>query len=416
MILMDVEKIRNDFPILKRKISGTQVVYLDNGATSQKPVHVIEAMKKYYESHNANIHRSVHTLAEEATNIYENARENIASFINAEKEEVIFTKNATEAINLVMYSWGLQLNKGDEIITTVMDHHSNIVPWQALEKKGIKLSFIDITDDGMLRMEELEEKINSKTKLVAVTQASNVLGTINPVEEIAKLAHDHGALCLVDGAQSVPKMQVDFKKIDCDFLAFTGHKMLGPMGIGVLAAKQEILEKMNPFLYGGDMIKKVTVSGSTWNDLPWKFEAGTANVEGAVGMSAAVDYLKRIGMNSVRSHDKQITEYALEKLSEIKDIKIYGPSDPEKRTGAVSFNIVKNNDILIHPHDLASLLNDRGIAIRSGNHCAQPLHERLGVPSTARASFYVYSTKEEVDLLVKALEHARKVFKLDKGD
>src|SRR3989344_1568100 len=230
MILMDVEKIKNDFPILKRKISGKQVVYLDNGATSQKPVHVIEAMKRYYENHNANIHRSVHALAEEATKIYESARENVANFINAEKEEVIFTKNATEAINLVMYSWGLQLNKGDEIITTIMDHHSNIVPWQFLEKKGVKVSFIDITDDGMLKMDELGGKISSKTKLVAVTQASNVLGTINNVKEISKLAHDHGALCLVDGAQSVPKMQVDFKKINCDFLAFTGHKMLGPMG------------------------------------------------------------------------------------------------------------------------------------------------------------------------------------------
>ena len=413
MILMDVEKIKNDFPILKRKISGKQVVYLDNGATSQKPVHVIEAMKRYYENHNANIHRSVHALAEEATKIYESARENIANFINAEKEEVIFTKNATEAINLVMYSWGLQLNKGDEIITTIMDHHSNIVPWQFLEKKGVKVSFIDITDDGMLKMDELGGKISSKTKLVAVTQASNVLGTINNVKEISKLAHDHGALCLVDGAQSVPKMQVDFKKINCDFLAFTGHKMLGPMGIGILAAKHEVLEKMNPFLYGGDMIKKVTVSGSTWNDLPWKFEAGTANVEGAVGLSAAVDYLKKIGMDSVRSHDKQITKYALQKLSEIDDVAIYGPSDPEKRTGAVSFNIIKNNNMLIHPHDLASLLNDKGIAIRSGNHCTQPLHDRLGVPSTSRASFYIYNTKEEVDILAEAINHAKKVFKLE---
>ena len=413
MILMDVEKIKNDFPILKRKISGKQVVYLDNGATSQKPVHVIEAMKRYYENHNANIHRSVHALAEEATKIYESARENVANFINAEKEEVIFTKNATEAINLVMYSWGLQLNKGDEIITTIMDHHSNIVPWQFLEKKGVKVSFIDITDDGMLKMDELGGKISSKTKLVAVTQASNVLGTINNVKEISKLAHDHGALCLVDGAQSVPKMQVDFKKINCDFLAFTGHKMLGPMGIGILAAKHEVLEKMNPFLYGGDMIKKVTVSGSTWNDLPWKFEAGTANVEGAVGLSAAVDYLKKIGMDSVRSHDKQITKYALQKLSEIDDVAIYGPSDPEKRTGAVSFNIIKNNNMLIHPHDLASLLNDKGIAIRSGNHCTQPLHDRLGVPSTSRASFYIYNTKEEVDILAEAINHAKKVFKLE---
>ena len=413
MILMDVEKIKNDFPILKRKISGKQVVYLDNGATSQKPVHVIEAMKRYYENHNANIHRSVHALAEEATKIYESARENVANFINAEKEEVIFTKNATEAINLVMYSWGLQLNKGDEIITTIMDHHSNIVPWQFLEKKGVKVSFIDITDDGMLKMDELGGKISSKTKLVAVTQASNVLGTINNVKEISKLAHDHGALCLVDGAQSIPKMQVDFKKINCDFLAFTGHKMLGPMGIGILAAKHEVLEKMNPFLYGGDMIKKVTVSGSTWNDLPWKFEAGTANVEGAVGLSAAVDYLKKIGMDSVRSHDKQITKYALQKLSEIDDVAIYGPSDPEKRTGAVSFNIIKNNNMLIHPHDLASLLNDKGIAIRSGNHCTQPLHDRLGVPSTSRASFYIYNTKEEVDILAEAINHAKKVFKLE---
>ncbi|HLD85232.1 MAG TPA: cysteine desulfurase [archaeon] len=410
---MDVEKIKNDFPILKRKISGKQVVYLDNGATSQKPVHVIEAMKRYYENHNANIHRSVHALAEEATKIYESARENVANFINAEKEEVIFTKNATEAINLVMYSWGLQLNKGDEIITTIMDHHSNIVPWQFLEKKGVKVSFIDITDDGMLKMDELGGKISSKTKLVAVTQASNVLGTINNVKEISKLAHDHGALCLVDGAQSVPKMHTDFKKINCDFLAFTGHKMLGPMGIGILAAKHEVLEKMNPFLYGGDMIKKVTVSGSTWNDLPWKFEAGTANVEGAVGLSAAVDYLKKIGMDSVRSHDKQITKYALQKLSEIDDVAIYGPSDPEKRTGAVSFNIIKNNNMLIHPHDLASLLNDKGIAIRSGNHCTQPLHDRLGVPSTSRASFYIYNTKEEVDILAEAINHAKKVFKLE---
>ncbi len=400
-------EIRKDFPVLQRKINGHNLVYLDNSATSQKPVQVTETMKRYYENHNANIHRSVHKLAEEATEIFESSRQNIASFIGAEKEETIFTKNATEAINLVAYAWGLDLQKGDEIITTIMEHHSNIVPWQFLASRGIKLKFIDITDEGLLKLDQFENELSSNTKLVAVTHVSNVLGTINPIEEITSMAHDAGALCLVDAAQSAPKLQIDVKKINCDFLAFTAHKMLGPMGMGVLYGKKEVLEKMNPFNYGGDMIRTVTKEGSTWNDLPWKFEAGTSNVSGAVGLSTAVDYLKKIGMESVREHDKNMMQYAIDVLSAIKHLKIYGPLTAEKRSGALSFNLAD-----IHPHDLATILNDKGIAIRSGHHCAQPLMDRLGVAATSRASFYIYNTLEEIDKLAEALEHAKKVFKI----
>ncbi len=401
------QEIRKDFPVLQRKINGHPLVYLDNSATSQKPLKVIETMKRYYENHNANIHRSVHKLAEESTEIFESSRKNIASFINATPEETIFTKNATESINLVAYAWGLDLQKGDEIITTIMEHHSNIVPWQFLASRGIKLKFIDITDDGFLKMDQLENELNNKTKLVAVTHVSNVLGTINPIEEITSMAHDAGALCLIDAAQSVPKLPVDVKKINCDFLAFTAHKMLGPMGMGVLYGKKEILEKMNPFNYGGDMIRSVTTEGSTWNDLPWKFEAGTSNVSGAVGLSTAIDYLKKIGMDWVRSHDKNMMQYAIDVLSAIKGIKIYGPLTAENKSSALSFNLGD-----IHPHDLATILNDKGIAIRSGHHCAQPLMKRLGVSATSRASFYIYNTLEEIDKFAEALEHAKKVFKI----
>lgn len=300
------------------------------------------------------------------------------------------------------------LQKGDEIITTIMEHHSNIVPWQFLASRGIKLKFIDITDDGLLKIDQLENELNSNTKLVAVTHVSNVLGTINPIEDISSMAHNAGALCLVDAAQGAPKIKIDVKKINCDFLAFTAHKMLGPMGMGVLYGKKELLEKINPFNYGGDMIRTVTKEGSTWNDLPWKFEAGTSNVSGAVGLSTAIDYLKKIGMENVREHDKNMMQYAIDVLSTIKGIKIYGPLTAENRSGALSFNLGD-----IHPHDLATILNDKGIAIRSGHHCAQPLMERLGVPATSRASFYIYNTLEEIDRLAEGLEHAKNVFKIE---
>lgn len=398
---MNVKKIREDFPILKRKINGKPLIYFDNTATSQKPIQVINAIREFYEKHNANIHRGVHTLSQEASEMYEEAHDKVAKFINARgREGVIFVRNTTEAINLVAYSWGLNnLKEGDEIVATVMEHHSNIVPWQFLEqRKGVVLKFVDINDDGTLKMEDYEKLITEKTKLVTVTHVSNVLGTINDVVKIGKLAHEVNALFLVDGAQSVPHMPVDVRKIDCDFLAFSGHKMLGPTGIGVLYGKEELLQKMEPFLGGGDMIHEVWLHKATYNTLPWKFEAGTANIAGGVGLAAAIDYLEKIGMENIREHEKKLTEYALKKM-EIENIHIYGPLDVKIKGGVISFNIKDLN-----PHDVAALLDEHGIAVRSGHHCAQPLMRRLGVNGTVRASFYIYNTKEEIDIFVEALE------------
>ncbi len=405
---INVLKIREDFPILKRHVNGKPLVYFDNAATSQKPTYVIDALDKFYREYNANIHRGIHKLAEEATVAHENARERIGKFINAKHtEEIVFTRNATEAINLVSQSWGRSnVGKGDKIVLTIMEHHSNIVPWQILaQEKGARVEFIKIDQDGFLRQSEIQELIDEKTKIVCVAQASNVIGTINPVKNIVKAAHRVGALCLVDAAQSVPHMRVDAKDIDCDFMAFSGHKMLGPTGIGVFYGKADLLEKMPPFLGGGEMIKEVHTTGASWKEIPYKFEAGTPNIAGAIGLGAAVDYLRKIGMQNVLDHEKQITAYALDKMAGVKGTAVYGPKDVSRRVGVVSFNLGD-----IHAHDLASILDEDGIAVRSGHHCAQPLMEFLDIPAATRASFYIYNTKEEVDGFISALEKARKLF------
>lgn len=405
---INVMKIREDFPILKRRVNGKPLVYFDNAATSQKPSVVIEAIRRYYSEYNANIHRGIHKLAEEATLAHEEAREKVAKFINANRtEEIVFVRNATEAMNLVAYTWGqTNIGSGDKVVLTIMEHHSNIVPWQLLaQKKNAKIEFVKIDEKGFLKLDEMREAIDENTKLVCVTHASNVLGTINPVSEIAKLAHNKGALVLVDAAQSVPHMRVNSREMDCDFMAVSGHKMLGPTGIGVLYGKTRLLENMPPFLGGGEMIKEVHTSGATWKDLPYKYEAGTPNIAGAIGLGAAVDYLRKIGMENVQEHEKEITGYAISKMSQVKGLTIYGPRDVEHRVGVVSFNLGD-----IHAHDLASIMDEEGIAIRSGHHCAQPLMEFLNIPAASRASFYIYNTKEEVDIFINALEKARKLF------
>ncbi len=401
--------VRNDFPILERKVNGKKLAYLDNSATSQKPRQVIDAITNYYNNYNSNIHRAIHTLSTEATEVYESARENFAKFVNAKsKREIIFVRNATEAANLVMHSWGrANLKKGDEIVASVMEHHSNIVPWQSLKENGVIVRFVDIDENGKLKIDQLKKLVNKKTKLIAVTHVSNVLGTINDVKTIAKIAHENNSLILIDGAQSVPHMKVDVQDIDCDFMIVSGHKMMAPTGIGVLYAKENILKEMHPFLLGGDMIKEVSLEEASWNDIPWKFEAGTPDIAGAIGLNAAVNYLMRIGMDNVREHEIEITEYALKKLSAIKVIKLYGSKEAGERAGVISFNMGN-----VHSHDVASIVDQYGVAIRSGHNCAQPLMKRLGVSSVARASFYVYNTKEDVDRLVEALNDVKKVFKL----
>ena len=416
---IDVQKIRSDFPILKREVHGKPLVYFDNAATSQKPRQVIEAISNYYEQHNASVHRGVHKLSEEATAAFEVARKKVADFVNAgDSRQIVFTRNATEAINLVAYAWGRKnIKKGDEILLTQMEHHSNLVPWQILAKEvAAKLKFIPINESGELRVHssELGKYITSKTKLVAITHVSNVLGTINPVKQvIEKIKNlDSRIKILVDGAQAVPHTSVSIQNINPDFYVFTGHKMLGPTGIGVLYAKKELLEEMEPFLSGGEMILEVDWEKSSWNYVPWKFEAGTPDVAGAIGLGAAADYLNSLGMKNVREHEKELTAYALEQLSKVKDLVIYGPKDPEKRGGVISFNVVKNGQVAIHPHDLASILDTEGIAVRSGHHCAQPLMKVLGIPAAARVSFYIYNTKDEIDKLIPAIEKAKRIFKL----
>lgn len=405
--MFDVESIRKDFPILQRTVHGKPLVYLDNAATSQKPLAVIDALVEYYERYNANIHRGLHTLAEEATARYEEVREKVRRFINApDKVSIIFTRNATESINLVAYAWGrTHIRAGDEIVLTVMEHHSNIVPWQVLAKEtGAVLRFVDIDDEGRLR-DDWRELIGEKTRLVALTQMSNALGTINPVREIANAAHRHGALVLVDGAQSVAHMPVDVQDLDCDFLAFSGHKMLGPTGVGVLYVRRSVLDDMTPFLTGGHMISKVTLEETTWNELPWRFEAGTPNIADVIAFGAAIDYLEGIGMDAVRRHDEALTTYALDVLSQIPNLKLYGPRDSSDRGCAISFNYGE-----LHPHDLGTVLDSYGIAIRAGHHCAQPLMNRLGVPATARASLYVYNRREEIDVLAEGIQEAARFF------
>jgi cysteine desulfurase/selenocysteine lyase len=406
--MFDVEAVRGDFPILQRTVHGRPLVYLDNAATTQKPVAVIDALVEYYEHYNANIHRGLHTLAEEATARYEETRAKVAGFINAPAtEEIIFTRNATESINLVAHAWGRKyLRRGDEIVLTVMEHHSNLIPWQLLAGEvGAVLRFVDIDEEGRLLRDDWERLIGAKTKLVAVTQMSNVLGTINPVKEIAALAHQRGALVLVDGAQSVPHLPVDVQDLDCDFLVFSGHKMLGPTGVGVLYARRDVLEGMDPFLGGGEMISKVTLEGSTWNELPWKYEAGTPNIADVVAFGAAIDYLLGLGMESVRAHEVDLAGYALDVLGRIPELVVYGPRDATGRGGVIAFNLGD-----LHPHDVGTVLDSFGIAIRAGHHCAQPLMRRLGVVATGRASLYVYNRRQEIDALAEGIREVGRFF------
>lgn len=406
--MFDPNKIREDFPILKQKINNHPLIYFDNAATTQKPKQVIEALKQFYEKHNANVHRAVHTLSLEATDLYESAHEEIAKFINAKGiEEIIFVRGTTEAINFVAYSWGLRnLNREDEVLLTRMEHHSNIVPWEILSKiKGFKVKYVDVNADSTLNYEALEKAVSKKTKIVSITHVSNVTGVINNVKRVIKTAHEHDALVLVDGAQAIPHIPVDVKDLDADFLAFSGHKMLAPTGIGVLYGKQELLEKMEPFQGGGEMIREVSFDPITrrclisWNDLPWKFEAGTPNISGGIGLMAAVKYLKTLGMENVQVHERDLTEYALKRMQECKKVKVYGSKDASAKCGIIPFNIEGFNS-----HDVALFLDSYGIMIRSGFHCAQPLHQKLGLSSSARASFYIYNTKEEVDQFIKALK------------
>jgi len=408
-MLLNVSAIRQDFPILQREIHGAPITYLDSAATSQKPKAVIDATADYYTRYNANVHRAIYELGEEATREYEGAREKVADFIHARSpNEVVFTKSTTESINLVAYGWGLKgrLRAGDEIVGTVMEHHSNHVPWHFVkDHKGAVLKYAGMDDDGRLRVEDYDELITKRTKVVTVTQCSNVLGTINPVKEIAKRAHEVGAICVVDGAQSVPHMSVDVQDLDCDFLAFSGHKMLGPTGIGILYGKSQVLEATEPLLGGGEMIREVHLGKSSWTDVPFRFEGGTPNIAGAIGLGVAVDYLKHLGMDAVRRHEIELNEYALERLPEVKGLKLFGPADAKARSGVFSFVMDA-----AHPHDIASILDTEGVCIRSGHHCAQPLMERLDVPATARASFYVYNDLKDVDRLVAALQRAREVF------
>ena len=415
--MFDVNEVRADFPILERQVHGKPLVYLDNAATSQKPEAVIESMSEYYRHYNANIHRGVHTLAEEATAAYENARRKVGRFINARRpSEVVFVRNTTEAINLVAYAWGrANVGEGDVIILSLMEHHSNLVPWQLLaQATGARLEFVGLDPAGRLALDDLDvllDKHRARVKLASFSGMSNVLGVINPVREIATRVHEAGALLMVDGAQSVPHLPVDVQALDADFLAFSGHKMLGPTGIGALWARKEILQDMPPFLGGGDMIKSVHLRESEWNDVPHKFEAGTPNMEQAIGLGVAVEYLSELGMENVHAHEQAMAAYALDRLASVPNIRIYGPPAAE-RGGVVTFNLIREGELLIHPHDLASILDREGIAIRAGHHCAQPLMEHYGVPATARASFYVYNTEPEVDALVEALNKAQFMFGL----
>jgi cysteine desulfurase/selenocysteine lyase len=403
------DRVRKDFPILNRQFHGKPFTYLDSAATSQKPMQVIDAVDRFFSKQNANVHRAIYALGEESTREYEGAREKIAKFINAKSEkEIVFTRGTTEGINMVSYGWGLKgsLEKGDEILSTVMEHHSNHVPWHFVQDmKGAKLKWVDINDDGTLKMEQYDELITDKTRLVAVTHCSNVLGTINDVREIAKRAHEVGALCLVDAAQSVPHFPVDVQELGCDFFAFSGHKMLGPTGVGVLFGRQELLEEMEPMIGGGEMIREVELGSATWNDVPHKFEGGTPNMAGVVGLGAAVDYLEDVGMDRVRQHEREITQYALDTIEKMPGVRAFGTSDLDIRGGVVSFEIEG-----VHPHDVASILDVEGIAVRSGHHCAQPLMNRLDVPATSRASFYVYNGTEDVDRLAEGIRKVQKVF------
>ena len=401
-------QLRQDFPILQRVLpNGQPLVYFDNAASSQKPESVIRTMDDYYRRYNANVHRGVHTLSEEATAAFESAREKVAKFIHAPSaRQIVFTRGATESINLVAYTWGrANLGPGDEVLITEMEHHANIVPWQIMQEQlGFTLRYVPITDHGLLDLEKLPEVLTERTKLFCFMHASNVVGTVNPVQELVAAARAVGAKVLIDGAQSVPHMPVDVQALDADFYVFSGHKMCGPTGIGVLYGKRDLLEAMPPFMGGGDMIREVKLTGSKWNSVPYKFEAGTPAIAEAIGLGAAVDYLQQVGMEWVHAHEQAITRYAYERMAEVEGLRILGPA-PEQRGGLIAFTLEG-----IHPHDISAILDRSGVAVRAGHHCAQPLHDRLGVHASARASFYLYNTCAEVDVLVDALHKAQEIF------
>ena len=407
--VLDVAKVRADFPILKRKVHGKRLVYLDNAATTQKPQVVIDALVDYYSRYNSNVHRSVHTLGEEATAAYEGAREKTAKFVGASPRGLVFVRGTTEATNLVRFAWGEKnVKKGDLLVATLMEHHSNVVPWQLLARsKGASLKFVGLEKDGTLDMDSFEALMKESPKLVAMAHCSNVLGTINDVGALCAKARKAGAVTVVDGAQSVPHFPVDVSSIDPDFYAFSGHKMLGPTGIGALAATKETLEEMDPFQGGGEMIKEVFEDHATWNDVPHKFEAGTVNIADAIGLGAAVDYLSGLGMDRVRKHEVQLLEYAFEALGKVKGFRAYGPSDADKKGGVISFNYAD-----VHPHDMATILDEEGVAIRSGHHCAQPLMRWLDVPATNRASFHVYNSYDDIDALKAGILKAGAIFRV----
>ncbi|MDT2753291.1 cysteine desulfurase [Enterococcus pseudoavium] len=407
--MRDFSTIRNDFPILFQEVNDEPLVYLDNAATTQKPTQVLDVLRHYYEHDNANVHRGVHTLAERATEDYENSREKVRAFINAqETAEVLFTRGTTTGLNWLARSYGdAFIKEGDEIVISYMEHHSNIIPWQQLaERKGATLRYLPLTDEGFLDMTAAKEIINEKTAIVSLAYVSNVLGVINPINELAKMAHAHDAVMIVDGAQAAPHMTVDVQALDVDFFAFSGHKMCGPTGIGVLYGKRQWLEQMEPVEFGGEMIDFVNLYDSTWKELPWKFEAGTPNIAGAIALGAAIDYLNEIGMETIHQYEQELVDYVLPKLHEIGGVTTYGPQDPEHHTGVIAFNLEG-----IHPHDVATALDMEGIAVRAGHHCAQPLMNYLNLPATARASFYFYNTKEDADRLIEAIQATKEFFK-----
>ncbi|HDR6317482.1 TPA: cysteine desulfurase SufS [Bacillus thuringiensis] len=402
---MNIHEIRKQFPILDQKVNGKQLVYFDSAATSQKPIQVIETLERYYKEYNSNVHRGVHTLGTKATDAYEGAREKVRKFINAKSmEEIIFTRGTTTALNTVAASYGLQnVKEGDEIVISYMEHHSNIIPWQQVAKKtGATLKYLPLQTDGTISLEDVRQTVTPNTKIVSIMQVSNVLGTINPVKEIGAIAHENGAIMIVDGAQSAPHMKVDVQDLNCDFYALSAHKMCGPTGIGVLYGKKELLNNMEPIEFGGEMIDFVDLQESTWKELPWKFEAGTPIIGNAIGLGAAIDFLEEIGLHNIEKHEHELAQYALERLSEVDGVTIYGP---KHRAGLVTFNIED-----VHPHDVATVLDVEGIAVRAGHHCAQPLMKWLKASSTARASFYLYNTKEEIDTFVESLIKTKEYF------
>ena len=405
---MDAKELKQLFPILNQEVNGHPLVYLDSAATSQKPTSVIEAVSNYYRLDNSNVHRGVHTLGTRATDAYEGAREKIRKFINAKStQEIVYTRGTTTALNLVASSYGrANLGEGDEIIITYMEHHSNLIPWQQVAKQtGATLKYFPLQEDGTLTIEDVRSTITPNTKIVALTMVSNVLGTMNPIKEIAQIAHENGAVIVVDGAQGAPHLGIDVQDLDIDFLAFSGHKMCAPTGIGVLYGKKQLLENMEPIEFGGEMIDFVGLHESTWKELPWKFEGGTPIIAGAIGLGAAIDFLQEIGLDNILEHEHKLAAYALEKMSTIEGLTIYGPAEAEKRAGVITFNLSD-----VHPHDVATVLDAEGIAVRAGHHCAQPLMKWLNVSATARASFYLYNTEEDIDKLVEGLVKTKEYF------